>query len=59
MKGPFFKEFFDKSPNAYSYHRKIIDEQGNPYDYEFLAVNKAYEKMMGVRAHNLINKTIL
>ena len=51
-----FKEFFDKSPNAYSYHKKIIDEQGNPYDYEFLAVNKAYEKMMGVQAHNLINK---
>ena len=33
-----------------------MDEQGISYDYEFLAVNKAYEKLMGVQAHNLINK---
>ncbi len=33
-----------------------MDEHGIPYDYEFLAVNKAYEKMMGVQARDLINK---
>ena len=56
MEVQFFKEFFEKSPNAYSCHRKVMDEHGIPYDYEFLAVNKAYEKMMGVQAHDLINK---
>lgn len=56
MEVQFFKELFEKSPNAYSCLRTIMDEQGNPYDYEFLAVNKAYEKVMGVQAHNLINK---
>ena len=56
MNGQYFKEFFNKSPNAYSYHRKIVDEQGIPYDYEFLAINEAYEKIMGVKSHDVINK---
>ena len=56
MNGLYFKEFFNKSPNAYSYHRKIVDEQGIPYDYEFLAINQAYEKIMGVKSHDVINK---
>ena len=56
MEVQFFKEFFEKSPSANSCLRKVMDEQGIPYDYEFLAVNKSFQKMMGVQAHDLINK---
>ncbi|RID83687.1 sensor domain-containing diguanylate cyclase [Peribacillus asahii] len=57
MKEQYLKEFFEKSPTAYSYHRAIMDKQGILCDYEFLAVNQAYETMMGVKAADVIDKS--
>lgn len=56
MKEQYYKEFFEKSPTAYSYHRAILDEQGVPYDYEFLEINPIYEKMMNMNAVDVLNK---
>ena len=56
MKEQFFKEFFEKSPTAYSYHRVILDDHSLPYDHEFLEVNKAYENMMGFKVSDIVGK---
>lgn len=56
MNEQYFKEFFGKSPTAYSYHRVIFDDQGIPCDFEFLELNGAYEKLMGISYVDVINK---
>ena len=45
MEDYYFKEFFNKSPTAYSYHKVILDDHGMPSDYEFLAINKSNEAL--------------
>jgi len=56
MKEQYFREFFKKSPTAYSCHRVILDEQGLPEEYEFIEVNEAYENMSGLKASNFVGK---
>lgn len=58
MEENYFKAFFKNSPAAYAIHRIIMDEQGIPYDYEILEINKAYENVMCVKASNVIGKRI-
>ena len=56
MNDYYYKEFFKKSPTAYSYHKVILDDHGMPSDYEFLAINKSYEELMGINASKIMNK---
>ncbi|HHY72122.1 MAG TPA: diguanylate cyclase [Bacillus bacterium] len=52
-----FKEFFNKSPIAYSCHKIRFDDYGVPYDYKFLLINRAFENLMNIKGADLINKT--
>lgn len=56
MKEQLLEYFFEKSPVAFSYHKVIPDDKGNPYDYELLKVNTAYEKIIGLKASEVIGK---
>lgn len=51
-----FKDFFQKSPTAYVYYQVVRDDQGQPYDYEVLEVNHAYEKIMNAQVTQMIGK---
>ena len=42
MKEQLLEYLFKKSPVALSYHKAIFDEEGIPYDCEFLDVNNIY-----------------
>jgi PAS domain S-box-containing protein len=48
-----------EAPFGYAYHEIIINDQGNPIDYRYLEVNKAFERMMGLKASEIIGKTAL
>jgi PAS domain S-box-containing protein len=39
-------------------HEIVLDDSGNPVDYRFLAVNPAFEHMTGLKAENLIGRTV-
>lgn len=56
MKEEFFKEFFEKSPTAYSCVKVIYDHNGVPCDYLYLAINKEYEMMMELQDFDVLNK---
>ena len=43
---------------GYAHHRIILDDAGNPYDYEFIEVNVTFEKLTGLKAENLIGNTV-
>ncbi len=40
-------------------HEMIFDEDGNPVNYRFLFANQAYEKHTGLRADQIVGRTVL
>ena len=48
-----------KAPYGYAFHKIIVDHEGKPVDYEFIEVNHAFEKLTGLKSHDLLGKTIM
>lgn len=53
-----YKSILINAPFGYAYHRIIVDERGSAVDYEFLEVNHAFEQITGLKAKDIIGKTI-
>lgn len=53
-----YQSILANAPFGYAYHRIIVDESGVPVDYEFLEVNQAFELITGLKASEIIGKTI-
>ena len=53
-----YRLLFDEMLSGFALHEIICDEDGKPIDYRFLAVNNAFEKLTGLKANNLIGKTV-
>ena len=49
---------FDNMISAFSYYRMVYDAQGNPIDYVFLAVNRAFERDTGMTRDQLIGRSV-
>jgi len=45
--------------DGFALHEIILDSSGKPVDYRFLAINPAFEKQTGLRAADLIGRTVL
>jgi PAS domain S-box-containing protein len=54
-----YRMLFDQMTSGFAVHEIIFDENNHPVDYRFLQANTAYEKLMGLRANDIIGKTIL
>ena len=54
-----YQLLFNEMVDAFALHEIICDEQGTPIDYRFLSVNPAFETMAGVKAEDIIGKTVL
>jgi PAS domain S-box-containing protein len=52
-----YQNLFDKMLDGFALHEIICNDQGNPVDYRFIAVNPAFEKMTGLKADTVIGKT--
>ena len=48
---------FDNSQDGFQLIELIYDENGRPIDHKFLKVNQAYEKIIGVKAEDILDKT--
>ncbi|MDA8442462.1 MAG: EAL domain-containing protein [Peptococcaceae bacterium] len=48
----------EKMMSAYAYHRIVTDEQGIPFDYEYLEVNAAFETFTGINREQAIGRTV-
>lgn len=51
-----FKEILHRIPVGYALHKVFTNEKGKVVDYIILDVNKAFERIMGVRACDVIGK---
>ncbi|OGR16055.1 MAG: hypothetical protein A2X81_08905 [Desulfobacterales bacterium GWB2_56_26] len=53
-----YRNLFSKMLNGFALH-EIICRDGQPVDYRFLSVNPAFEALTGMKAEDLIGKTVL
>jgi PAS domain S-box-containing protein len=58
MKSDFYQQIIHLAPFGYAYHEIILDEAGKPFDYRFIEVNEAFEKLTGLKKENLIGRTV-
>jgi PAS domain S-box-containing protein len=53
-----FRTLFETMSEAFALHEIICDEGGRPCDYCFLAVNAAFERQTGLRAQDIVGRTV-
>jgi two-component system, cell cycle sensor histidine kinase and response regulator CckA len=53
-----FRHLFTKMLDGFALHEIICNEHGQPADYRFLMVNPAFERLTGLKARDIIGKTM-
>jgi PAS domain S-box-containing protein len=53
-----YRLLFSTMMEGFSLHEIIVDSEGRPYDYRFLQVNPAFEKLTGLPAAEAVGKTV-
>ena len=53
-----YKQIIEKSPVGYAYHKIIYDQAGVPVDYEFIEVNSAFQKIIGLVDSDIMGKRV-
>lgn len=53
-----YRQLFENMTSGFAVHQIIYDEQGQPFDYRYLEINPAFEKLTGVPVNALLGKTI-
>ncbi|HAJ33019.1 MAG TPA: hypothetical protein DCK79_06570 [Candidatus Atribacteria bacterium] len=53
-----YHALFDKMLNGFALCKLLTDKRGNPVDYIFLEVNKAFEKINSMKKEEVINKRV-
>ncbi|NLP31271.1 MAG: PAS domain S-box protein [Clostridiales bacterium] len=54
-----YQLLFNSMVDGFALHEIICDNDGKPIDYRFLAVNPAFERIVGKKAKDIIGKTVL
>ncbi len=54
-----YQTLFSEMLNGFALHEVIRDEQGRPVDFRYLAVNPAFERLTGLKAKDVAEKTML
>ena len=54
-----YRTLIGKMLNGFALHEIICDAVGQPCDYRFIEVNSAFEEMTGLKAEEIVGKSIL
>jgi len=54
-----YRLLFESMLDGFALHKMLFNEEGEPYDYEFINVNPAFEKITGLTAKQLVSYTAL
>ncbi len=54
-----YQTLFMEMLDGFALHEIICDRNGKPIDYRFLAVNPAFERQTGLKAEQIVGKTLL
>ncbi|NEX22905.1 diguanylate cyclase [Thiorhodococcus mannitoliphagus] len=53
-----FRQLFNAMDTGFALHELILDDRGQPFDYRFVGVNPAFERLTGLSASAVIGRTI-
>jgi len=53
-----YRSLFNGMTEGFALHEIICDEHGAPCDYRFLEINPAFERLTGLRQHEVIGRTV-
>jgi two-component system, chemotaxis family, CheB/CheR fusion protein len=54
-----YQQLFTQMGSAFAVHQILLDKDGKPYNYQFLQVNRAFETHTGLKASEVVGKTVL
>ncbi|MHB0876297.1 MAG: PAS domain S-box protein [Anaerolineae bacterium] len=54
-----YRLLFEEMISGFALHEIICDEEGRPVDYRFLEINPVFERLTGLRAADIVGKTVL
>jgi len=54
-----YRNLFENMADGYALHQALFDSRGQPYDYRYLEVNSAFERILGMTKQQVIGKTVL
>jgi two-component system, cell cycle sensor histidine kinase and response regulator CckA len=54
-----FRSLFTEMLDGFALHEIICDDKDHPIDYRFLSVNPAFERITGLKAEQILGKTVL
>lgn len=58
MKNIDYKALVSKSPIGFALHHILVNDYGQPVDYEFIEVNASFEALTGLKASKIINRRV-
>ncbi len=53
-----YRQLFNHMNSAFALHKIVVDDIGNPIDYKYVEVNKAFEELTGLKNDNIKGKTV-
>ena len=53
-----YRNLFENITQGFAVHKILVDEEGKPCDYVFIAANPAYEELTGLKAKEIIGKSV-
>ncbi len=53
-----YRLLFENMSEGFALHEILTDAQGHPYDYRFLEVNPAFERLTGMHRSNVVGKCV-
>ncbi len=54
-----YKDVFAKMINGFALHKIILNDQDKPVNYQFVDVNPAFEKSVGIKKEKIIGRTVI
>jgi PAS domain S-box-containing protein len=54
-----YRTLFETMAEGFALHEILVDTDGKPCDYRFLEINPAFERLTGLKRHDLIGKRAL
>ena len=52
------RSIFSYMAEGFAHHRIVLDKNGKPFDYIFLEINDAFEKIVGLNAKDILGKRV-
>jgi nitrate/nitrite-specific signal transduction histidine kinase len=54
-----YRTLFREMLDGFALHEIVCDAEGKPMDYRYLAVNPAFERLTGLKAEDIVGRTVL